>query len=236
MKRISLFLALLSIASTIFISNSCKKDSSDPEGTRLQVFVKQAASTGPYKGQAQVKLYLNSHARDIDSVAAVAYTDSLNPSTIGAIFENLLPQKYYLKTSFTTGIDQYLGFADTVIELNKTTNCEIIALKYIPNGNLRVYVKYNNIYFTAAIVKLFLSDADRTSDNVYLAANTEDHGGSASDIYATFDNLPFGKYYIKATYNDTGSSDFYIGTEDNGTGVTVPKGATISYFVKTTKQ
>jgi len=226
MKSISKLFVLISILSWVFINNSCTKDN-NPFKARLQVFVKQDSETGACIGHVQVKLYSSALNRDIDNSEAIAYTDSLNPSSIGANFENLSAQRYYLKASYRIGPDEYEGTSDVLLQLNKTTNCDIITEKTTASGdgNLKVFVRYYNTYFGGAVVKLYLSDADRTANNVFQQANTTDHGGGPGDQYAIFYSLPYAKYYIKATYDDIGK--YYVGYEDNKSGVWVPSGLTV---------
>ena len=103
------------------------------------------------------------------------------------------------------------------------------------NGNLQIFVRYFNTYFGAATVQIFKTKADRDAGNVFMETATTDHGSGPTGYYANFYNLPYARYYLKATYNDTGTGDFYVGTEDAGNGVWVPKGTTTSVHIMTSK-
>ena len=94
------------------------------------------------------------------------------------------------------------------------------------HGNLRVFVRYNTIYFQGATVQIFKTKNDRDIGNVYMEGGTTDHGGGPTDNYANFYNLPYAKYYLKGTFDEYTTGRFYYGTEPLGDGVWVPNGTT----------
>jgi hypothetical protein len=91
------------------------------------------------------------------------------------------------------------------------------------NGNLKVWVRKGTDigpYMGGATVNLYLSEADRTADNIYKVAGTTSNGSSPSDTYAMFYSLNFQKWYVKAVFVDEGET--YVGSGD----AWVPKGVT----------
>lgn len=112
---------------------------------------------------------------------------------------------------------------------------KVVWLGPTDNGNLKVFVRYNMTYFQGATVQIFKSKNDRDVGNVFMETATTDHGGGPTGLYAIIYNLPYAKYFLKATFNDSGTGDFYMGTEDLGTGVWVPKGTTTDIHIMTQK-
>jgi len=102
------------------------------------------------------------------------------------------------------------------------------------NGSLKIFVRYNMTYFGAgAVVQLFKTSADRDVGNVYIETGCTSHGAGATDQYAIIINLDYAKYYLKGTYDETSTGRYYVGYEENKSGIWVPKGTETSVHIMT---
>ena len=81
------------------------------------------------------------------------------------------------------------------------------------NGNLEVFVRQSTVagvYIGGAKVELFLTLDDRTNDNVYQTNMTPTV--NITEDGALFKNLPYQKYYIRASYSN--AQGVWIGVDE----------------------
>ncbi|MBT3302550.1 MAG: hypothetical protein HOD63_04735 [Bacteroidetes bacterium] len=124
-----LFIACL--ASSLLCCNEIVDDPNNnnntPEPTgNLQIFVRKDIASGTYIGGAQVFLYKSEVARDANDVYKTTNTPSVDITTNGALFNELVFQKYYLKATFNNSGKNYEGKGDSYCPVNKTTSYHIV--------------------------------------------------------------------------------------------------------------
>ena len=135
-----------------------------------------------------------------------------------------MKRKYVFQLLFVFAVAAFL-----IISCKKEDNPVVTPTP--KNGNFRVFVRNGANWFVGANVQVFLSDADRTTGNAFRSGVTTLHSSGDTSKYVQFDTLPYAKYYLKATYNDTATSLFYIGTEDLGKGVWAFKDSTVKIHI-----
>jgi len=216
-----IFTVLLLIVSVLFLSN-CDKN----KPGELKVLVKTDTK---YWGNVLVKIYNSQSAFNNDSAFAQAKTTIAQPEIYGALFTDLAPQKYYIKSVFVDGNDNYSGDGEAIINSGKQTVFTLEVTKEA-TGSLEIYVRENALngpYVPDATVELYLSESDRNNGYVYKTAKTPtvdfDKNG------AKFENLAYQQYFLKAYF--TKGADYWLGV--NETFITI--GSTKSVNILCTK-
>lgn len=213
--------ALILISIFILSGISCEKETIIP-GV-LEVFVK---ADGVRIGNVTVKLYKSESGRTQDSLFLSEVTPSSNFESNGAKFGNLSSQIYYMKVSFSNGLNSFEGTGQVYVPVNETTTYEIVCSKK-PTGNLQVFVRKDlpsGVYMGGVIVDLYANKADQDS------AVNKMHSSMTSDVNPTiegavFSYLPFARYYVRCEF--VNSSKDYLGKGD----LLVPINTTTSYHL-----
>jgi len=103
-----------------------------PEGTvetgDLEIFVRENTASGPYVGEARVRIYLSLEDRNNDNFIETQYTPKDDPSVNGAVFKDLTYKKYYIRADYTNGQGIWMGVAETFITLGQTKKVTIITV------------------------------------------------------------------------------------------------------------
>jgi len=132
MKRNLMFWMFSVLLGILVFATSCKKDdtnNNNPSGPVgiLKIYVHKDLSTGVLMPGAEVRLYKSRHAMTIDSASAIEFTEIVTP--FPAVFNNLPYQKYYIKASFESQGDQYMGTDSLFVPVNTTTDRHMKAIK-----------------------------------------------------------------------------------------------------------
>jgi len=216
-----LLIILILVSSVLFFS-TCDKN----KPGELKVLVKTDTK---YWGNVLVKIYNSASALAKDSAFAEAKTTIAQPEVYGALFSDLVPQKYYVKSAFTDGTESYSGEGEATVNSGKQTVYTLEVSK-TPTGNLEIYVRENALngpYVPDATVELYLTESDRTNGYVFKTAKTPTVDFDKKG--AKFENLNYQQYFLKAYF--TKGSDYWIGLTE--TFITV--GSTKSVNILCTK-
>jgi hypothetical protein len=92
----------------------------------IEVFVRQESFLGPFIGGALVNMYLTESDRANDNVYATKITSIDSPSEIGALFEELVDQRYYFKATYTNAQGEWIGIGDLICMPGFKVELEIV--------------------------------------------------------------------------------------------------------------
>jgi len=203
MKKIIFIFITLILTSFLFIS--CDKD----KPGELKVLVKSGTR---YFGNVLVKIYNSETAKANDSAYATAKTTINQPEVYGALFIELPPQKYFISTEFIDSNNTYTGEGEATVTAGKQITYTLECTK-TATGSFEVFVRENALngpYVPDAKVEIFLSENDRNNGYAYQTAFTP--SVDFDKVGAKFENLPYQKYYFKASF--TKGSDLWLGVTD----------------------
>ena len=94
----------------------------------LEVYVREASGSGPYIGDAEVKIYLSQEDRDNNNAFKTGTTSKDNPSVNGALFTGLTYRKYFIRASYTNDKGLWMGVHEIYITTGQTTKTQVVTV------------------------------------------------------------------------------------------------------------
>lgn len=99
------------------------------ENGNLEVFARKGTATGPYLGNAVVKIFLTETDRTNGNVYQANTTDPVDPIAHGAFFNSLPFQKYYISVSWTGSDGLWQGVGECFVPKGKTTQYHVTCVQ-----------------------------------------------------------------------------------------------------------
>ncbi|MBT3301020.1 MAG: hypothetical protein HOD63_10220 [Bacteroidetes bacterium] len=93
----------------------------------LKVFIRKDLPSGVYMGGITVDLYTSKADQDAaTNPLQSSNTSSINPNIDGAVFDYLPFARYYLRSNFVSGSNDYEGKGDLLVPINTTTSFHLV--------------------------------------------------------------------------------------------------------------
>jgi len=139
MAKLRILMIWAVLGSMVFVNNSCVEDNptiilpdkytGPTENGNLEVFARKGTPTGPYLGNAVVKIFLTDVDRTNNNVYQSNVTDPDDPIARGALFSSLPFQKYFISVSWTGADGLWMGVGESFVPKGTTTKYHVTCIQ-----------------------------------------------------------------------------------------------------------